>query len=47
MLDEDLFDEYLQNVQDTSYEILPGYELITAIAKDKARKLKDKKEDLF
>jgi hypothetical protein len=47
ILDEDLFDEYLQNVENASYDILPGYELITAIAKDKAQKLSDKREDLF
>ena len=47
MLDEDLFDEYLQKVQDVSYDILPGYELITAVAKDKAWRLSNKKEDLF
>ncbi len=46
-LNEELFDEYLQKVLEAPVDILPGYELITAIAKDKARRLLAKKEDLF
>lgn len=47
LLDETLFDEYLRIVLDAPSDVLPDNELITAIAKDKARKLISKKEDLF
>lgn len=46
-LNERLFSETLQAVLDAPDHILPGYELITAIAKEKARLLLQKKEDLF
>ncbi len=46
-LNEQLFSEKLQAVLDASDHILPGYELITAIAKRKARLLLQKKEELF
>jgi len=47
LLDEDLFDQYLQKVDEASLEILPENKLITAIAKEKARRLKEKKAELF
>ncbi|MFZ0391847.1 MAG: TRAP transporter TatT component family protein [Calditrichia bacterium] len=46
-LDEDLFDQYLQQVLAAPVDILPGYQLITAIAKDKALRLLASKDDLF
>lgn len=47
LLDEALFDQYLEKVSDAPPDILPGYQLITAIAKKQAKRLMDKKEDLF
>lgn len=47
LLDENLFDQYLQRVDEASLQILPENNLITAIAKEKARRLKGKKEELF
>ena len=47
LLDENLFDQYLQRVEEASLQILPESKLITAIAKEKARLLKEKKEELF
>jgi hypothetical protein len=47
LLDEDLFDQYLMKVDEASLQILPENNLITAIAKEKARKLKAKKAELF
>jgi hypothetical protein len=46
-LDEALFDKYLKIVLQAPENILPGYELITSIAKEKAQNLIVKKEDLF
>jgi TRAP transporter T-component len=47
LLDEDLFDQYLQKVDEASLQILPENKLITAIAKEKARRLERKKTELF
>ncbi|MBN2423704.1 MAG: hypothetical protein JXR46_15655 [Calditrichaceae bacterium] len=47
ILDEDLFDEYLQKVEESSVDVLPGAQLMNAIAKEKAAYLKSKKEELF
>ncbi len=46
-LDEALFDKYLKHVLQAPMDILPGYQLITAIAKQKAQQLITKKEELF
>lgn len=46
-LDEELFDQTLKEVLDAPHDILPGYELLTSVAKDKAQKLLDKKEELL
>lgn len=46
-LDEALFDKYLKIVLQAPEDILPGYQLITSIAKEKAQNLIVKKEDLF
>jgi hypothetical protein len=46
-LNEDLFDEFLQYVQDTPADVLPDYQLINMIAKKKAGILKSKKDDIF
>ncbi len=47
LLDEALFDKYLKIVLQAPTDILPGYQLITAIARKKAQKWIVKKEDLF
>ncbi len=47
MLDEALFDKYLKIVLAAPADVIPENKLITAIAKDKARKLIIKKEELF
>jgi len=46
-LDEKLFDELLNKVIEASQDILPGYELMTSIAKKKAEMLLAQKEDLL
>lgn len=46
-LDEELFDKTLTEVLNAPEDILPGYELLTSVAKDKAKKLMDRKEDLL
>ncbi|MEJ2635569.1 MAG: TRAP transporter TatT component family protein [Calditrichia bacterium] len=46
-LDEQLFDKYLNTVLAAPADVLPGYELITSIAKAKARQLLSEKEELF
>ena len=47
LLEEELFDKFLKEVLQAPKDILPGYELMTAIAKRKANLLIKKKEDLF
>lgn len=47
LLDETLFDHYLNVVLQAPTDILPGYELITAIAKKKAKLLSARKDELF
>lgn len=47
LLDEALFDQYLDTIEKSPIDILPDYELLTAIAKDKAHNLSDKREELF
>lgn len=44
ILDEPLFDQYLEQIETAPSDILPGGELLTQIAKQKARKLKEMKE---
>lgn len=46
-LDEDLFNKLLTEVLEAPEDILPGYELLTSVAKDKAKKLMAQKEDLL
>ncbi|GAB4371117.1 MAG: hypothetical protein Kow0042_13720 [Calditrichia bacterium] len=46
-LDETLFDQYLNQVLEAPTDILPGYQLITAISKKKARLLMERRADLF
>jgi tetratricopeptide (TPR) repeat protein len=46
-LDEDLFKEYLKIVKDTPNDVLPGEQLLNAIAKKKADFLLTKTEDIF
>ena len=46
-LNEELFDELLQNVENAPTDIMPGYELMTSIAKRKAKDLMAKKDDLL
>jgi tetratricopeptide (TPR) repeat protein len=47
LLDEALFGQYLEIIEKAPIDVLPGYQLLTAIAKDKARKLSNMKEELF
>ena len=46
-LDDVLFEEDLQKVLDAPQDIMPGYELMTSIAKKKATGLLAQKDDLF
>jgi hypothetical protein len=46
-LDEDLFNRLLNKVLLAPAEILPGYQLLNMIAKEKAQILLNKKEELF
>lgn len=47
LLDEELFDEYLELVLHVPLDVLPDNQLLTAIARDKAQKLKAKRDELF
>jgi len=47
ILDEELFDQYLNYVKKTSLDILPEMKLLNQIAKQKAIRLLNKKEELF
>lgn len=46
-LNEEMFDELLLSVENAPADIMPGYELMTSIAKRKAKDLMAKKDDLF
>jgi len=46
-LNEELFDQTLSEVINAPPDILPGYELLTSVAKEKARKLIANKEELL
>ena len=46
-LDEDFFDQLLNKVLSTPVDILPGYQLLNMIAREKAKDLLNKKEELF
>ena len=46
-MDEALFDELLQKVEATSPDVLPDYRLANAVAKEKAKLLREKKAELF
>ncbi|GJQ21451.1 MAG: hypothetical protein HBSIN02_18060 [Bacteroidia bacterium] len=47
MLDEELFDRCLKAVEEASPDILPEARLPNAIAKEKARRLRERKAELF
>jgi len=47
VLDEALFDKYLEHVLKTPVDIYPGLQLLNQIAKQKAKRLLAQKEDLF
>jgi hypothetical protein len=47
ILDEDLFDRYIEHVLQAPAESLPGMQLLNQIARQKAEKLKLQKENLF
>ncbi|MBD3226527.1 MAG: hypothetical protein GF313_17510 [Caldithrix sp.] len=47
VLDEEKFDNYIQQIESASEDILPEARLLNAIAKKKARLLKEKKSDIF
>jgi len=46
-LDEELFDQLLTKVNDTPAEVLPGFQLLNMIAKEKAKFLMEKKDELL
>ena len=46
-LDEELYDQYIQTVQDVSIDVIPEMRLINQIAKRKADLLMQSKEDIF
>jgi hypothetical protein len=46
-LDEELFDQLIMTVEKTPAEVLPQYQLLNMIAKEKAKFLHDRKEDFF
>ncbi|RMG64307.1 MAG: hypothetical protein D6715_09915 [Calditrichaeota bacterium] len=46
-LNETLFDQYLNKVLEAPVDILPGYQLMTVVAKEKARRLMARKSELF
>jgi hypothetical protein len=46
-LDEELFVNFLQKVKDTPEDVLPGEQLLNAIAKKKAKLLLSKRNDIF
>ncbi len=46
-LDEELFLSLLKKIEDSPVDILPGEQLLNAIAKKKAARLKQMKEDIF
>ncbi len=47
LLDEEIFQTVLQRTLDAPDDILPGYELLTAVAKAKARYLLAQQDELF
>ncbi len=47
LLDDVIFETVLQRVLEAPMDVLPGYELLTAVAKAKARRLLQQKEELF
>ncbi|NOX87596.1 MAG: hypothetical protein GXO77_01115 [Calditrichaeota bacterium] len=47
VLDEELFDEYLEKVMNTPLDVLPEARLLNQIAKQKAKRLLAEKEELF
>ncbi len=46
-LNEELFDSLLDKVEQAPDDVLPGYELITAFAKQKAKRLRQQKDELL
>ncbi|MEZ4746376.1 MAG: TRAP transporter TatT component family protein [Calditrichia bacterium] len=46
-LDEELFDRMLSEVLEAPEDVLPGYELLTAVAKRKAADLQSRKDDIL
>ncbi len=47
ILDENLFDQYLQTVLDTPLSVAPEIRMLNQIAKQKAHRLQSQKEELF
>ncbi len=46
-LNEELFDQLIERVLKAPPDILPGYELMTSVAKQKARRLKAERDEIF
>jgi hypothetical protein len=47
VLDEDLFNSFVVKIEETPVDVLPGYQLMNAIAKNKVKYLKEFGEDWF
>lgn len=47
VLDEDLFNEFIVKIESTPVDVLPGYQLLNVIAKNKVKYLKDLQKELF
>ena len=46
-LDEDLYDQLLDKIEQTPADVLPEYQLLNMIAKEKAVRLKAQRDDIF
>lgn len=47
ILDEDLYEKLLGKVENTPADVLPAYQLLNVIAKEKAKRLEAQKDELF
>jgi hypothetical protein len=46
-MNEEFFDQLIEQVEETSPDVLPGFQLLNVIAKKKASILKERREDYF
>ncbi len=47
ILDEDLFNQFVVKIEETPADVLPEYQLLNMIAKEKVKYLNKIKDDLF